>query len=146
MSEETKKPKRPVGLVISLLLLGLSIAAFAVSGNVNPYECNLSLIDGFHVSLHARGADARIVFFSDAEYGPYQGSMIRVGARGASPSPTEPKVRGFGDFLGIYYRHIRWPEDGTLWTLDISLWYPIGIFGLCALVTWWRKKGDSPLF
>jgi hypothetical protein len=146
MSAETRRPKRPVGLVISLVLLGLSIVAFAVSGKVDPYERHISLTDAFHVSLHARGADARVVFFNN-EFGPYQGGLITVGSKGAPPSPDEPGVTGFGDFLGIYYRHIRWP-DGALWTLDVSLWYPIILFGLCAL---WagrrraRRAGGKPM-
>ena len=142
MSESGLRSRVPRSLIVWLILLLLSIALFAASYNVgDPRKRHISLSRGFHVSLTERGDfDARIVFFSDAEYGPYQGSLVSVSAVDGS-EPEYPKSLGFGDLLGIYFRHFRWP-DQVLWTLAVSLWYPIlcSAFG-ATVVTWrWRRR------
>ena len=138
MSHNARESKPPVGLLVSLTLLGQSVVLFAASYAVDPWKHRISISQGFHVSLWGRGADARILFFNNAEYGPYRGSMIQAGAVG-SPPPAYPKVIGFGDCLGVYYRHIVWPQK-VLWTLMLSLWYPVAVFGLCSVITGWRWR------
>jgi hypothetical protein len=85
---------------------------------------------------------AHIWFFNDAEYGPYHGSIIAI-SDGKGNTPTV-SLTGFGETLGIYYRHIRWLRSGgVIWTLAISLAYPLVIFGILpAAWIWfrWRKS------
>ncbi len=139
-SRATYKGERlSVWFLVSLIPFGLSVVLFAASYRVDPTKTRISLGDNFHVSLLVRrDIDARIVFFNNAGYGPYQGSLVAVGAVG-SPPQEYPKRVGFGDWLGIYYRHFRWPDE-VLWTLSVSLWYPMVFFALCALIAWWRWK------
>lgn len=48
--------------------------------------------------------------------------------------------RAFGDTLGIYYRYFRWTVSGaTLWTLSVSLVYPLAMFTVLPLVWAWRR-------
>ena len=79
-------------------------------------------------------------FFSDKEYGPYHGSIIAV------TSPEWPikrifsKQRAFGDFCGIYYRYFRWADSGNvLWTLSVSLFYPMIVFAVLPTIWGWKR-------
>ncbi len=81
----------------------------------------LSLGKHFHISLE----DGSIVFYNSDNYGPYRGSMLSMGF-----DPDAPTVNGFGMWAGIYLRDIRWPNGDRLWTLFVTLWYPVIIFGL----------------
>jgi len=102
------------------------IAWIAVSsGSVYPRKC-VSLSSNCHISVCRVWADdAGLVFFNDAGCGPYTGSIIEIlgpqGQRGAN----SPNITGFGDTAGIYYRYIIWPDGRKLWTLLISLRYPL---------------------
>jgi hypothetical protein len=44
-----------------------------------------------------------------------------------------------GDFPGIYYRHFEWLDDRPIWTLMVSLWYPIGLFAILPAVWFFRN-------
>jgi hypothetical protein len=66
--------------------------------------------------------------FNDQEYGPYGGSIITF-ADGEGRSALEVNT-GF-DCPGIYYRYFRFRQiQYELWTLMVSLWYPLVVFGL----------------
>lgn len=71
----------------------------------------------------------RLVFYNSLDYGPYRGSMLSL-----EGDPDPPIVKGFGDWLGIYYRNIGWSDGVRLLTLAISLWYPLILFGAMALI------------
>lgn len=76
------------------------------------------------------GQNPRLVLFSDGEYGLYSGSIIALVADGGKTAPRL-KESSFGDVAGVYYRHFEWTDSGeTLWTLEISLWYPILLFAI----------------
>ncbi len=122
-------------LRVSLALLAVAAFAFVGSHAVDPWKHRISLTDDFHVTLWGHVVDARIVFFNDAEYGPYRGSIIGLAG------DSDLKERGFGDFLGIYYRHFQWPNS-VLWTWMVSLWYPVALFGTCSFVTWLRSSHE----
>ncbi len=116
---------------LTVILLVLSLA-------MNPWDHRISLSDDFHVGLWA----GRAVFFNDAEYGPYRGSIIGLtDSDGNADPPLEREIK-WGDSLGVYFRYFRWP-DSTLWTLMVSLLWPLAIFGLptaiCVCV-WWRRR------
>lgn len=114
-------------LLASALLAVCTFALFVWSFWADPSKQNISFGENFHVSV----LDGRIWFFSDMS-GPYQGGIIALSDDG------EPKLvrRGFGDFAGICYRYFRrteWPH--SLWTLSVSLLYPLAIF---APIPVWR--------
>jgi len=115
---------------LSTALCGLAILLFVGGYKLSPWEYRLSFGDSFHVGVWARGGlDSRIVFFNDAEYGPYRGSIIGlVGSNGSLYPPLDRDVR-FGDTWGVYYRYFQ-RGGGTLWTLMVSLWYPIALFAI----------------
>jgi len=113
--------------------------------------------------------------FNDSQYGPYSGSIIAlsddkhppkavwdwrvsenygVGKEYIFDGKGAIQVTGTGaDFPGIYYRHFQWPNTSQpLWTLMVSLWYPLFIFSILPSV--WilrrchlrmRRKPDATL-
>ena len=116
--------------------IGLTLLAFLVSLNLSPRKYYVSIGPSFHVTL----SGGHVWFFNNAEYGPYQGSI--VGLSGGE----YPKVTHFGYWGGIYYRHFRWP-DNELWTLAICGLYPL-ILAVIVSLTWetfrrWRGGSDS---
>lgn len=125
------------------VLLALTVA-FAVSSHwLNPWSHRLSFGNHFHVSVFwSHDLDIRLVFFNDANYGPYKGSMMSI----VGAPPIDEK-RAFGDTAGIYYRYFRDGPD-TLWTLMLSIWYPAVLFSL--LPGWyglrrvWSASGSAP--
>jgi len=119
--------------VLSTVLLAVAMLLFLAGYVFSPWEQYLSFGGDFHIGVCARGLDSRIVFFNDAEYGPYRGSIIGiVGADGNVYPPLE-RQRAFGDSWGIYYRYFQW-SDSTLWTLTVTLWYPIGLFAIIPMI------------
>lgn len=89
----------------------------------SPDQNYVSLSQNFHLGILNDGLDSKIVCFNDAKAGPYRGSI--VGFAG----DEFPETIAFGSSFGIYYRHFEWP-DSTLWTLMVSLWYPISVAAL----------------
>jgi hypothetical protein len=108
-----------VSAVLAASTLLLWIATFFVT----PWDHRLSLTRNFHVGVwNGVNGDTlgRLVVFNNADYGPYRGSMM---------GSVERRVAS-GDTLGVYYRYFRTPDGSTLWTLMVSLWYPLLIFGI----------------
>lgn len=104
----------------SVAVFCLIAAAWLAAGGVDPRKQFIRLSAGFHLTLHAHGADARVVVFSDPTDGPYTGSILALAG-----DPNAPTVSGIGDVAGIYYRMIRWPDGQSLWTVSLSLIYPL---------------------
>jgi len=104
---------------------------------LNPWDHRISVRDDFHVGLWR----TRVVFFNDAEYGPYRGSIIGlVDSDGNVYPPLECEIK-WGDSLGVYFRYFL-RADSTLWTLMVSLLWPCGVFGLSIAFwtfVWWRR-------
>ena len=127
-----------IARIVSFVASGAIVILFALSLVLDPMEFHVSLTDEFHVGF-LRG---RIAFFSDAEYGPYQGSIIGlVDADGNVYPPLEREVK-WGDTLGVYFRYFRW-TDSTLWTLTVSFLWPLAIFGLPSalwIFVWWHRR------
>ena len=89
---------------------------------------HLSLSPSFHFGVASRGLESRLILFNDSQYGPYRGSIVRWwGVMNRSTT-------GFGDAFGIYYRHFVWSDGRVLWTLFVSLWYPLVLFGTLAVI------------
>lgn len=108
-------------LAVGILLLGLTMRVAA------PCELRLSLSPNLHIGVSsARGSGAlgRVEIFNDA-YGPYRGSIIGlVGADGEIYPPLDREI-AWGDKWGVYYRYFRSQDGSILWTLSVSLWYPL---------------------
>ncbi|HUF62143.1 MAG TPA: hypothetical protein VMN36_08725 [Verrucomicrobiales bacterium] len=62
-----------------------------------PLDHRLSISDGFHIGDWGGGWDVRLVFFNDAEYGPYRASIISVDGY----PPLERELY-FGDIAGAF--------------------------------------------
>jgi hypothetical protein len=122
--------RRALGIltVVSTALLVVAILLLLAGYALRPRFHYVSISDSLHVGLEARGFDSRSVFFNDAT-GPYRGSIIGLlDSDGNLVDPLEREWR-FGDAWGVYYRYFQWP-DRTLWTLSVSLWYPIVLFAM----------------
>jgi hypothetical protein len=136
-----------LGVLIFAALFTATVLLTLAALRLDAKDHYLSLARAFHVDLLRFGAGAampRLAFFNDAEYGPYRGSIIAL-SDGDGPDPSLPKVTAFGDSFGIYYRHIEWPTGAVIWTLAVSLWYPLLLFGAGPgvwLVRRWRLRGS----
>ena len=83
----------------SLVLFGVSVVLVALSLSLNPWDHRVSLTDEFHIGLW-RG---RVVFFNDAEYGPYRGSIISlVPADGNLHPPLEREITWGSRFWRLF--------------------------------------------
>lgn len=106
---------------VGILLLGLTMRFAA------PRDFRLSLLPSLHIAVsNARGSGGlgRVEIFNDAS-GPYRGSIIGlVGADGKIYPPLDGEI-AWGDAWGVYYRYFRGQDGRILWTLSVSLWYPL---------------------
>jgi hypothetical protein len=106
---------------VGILLLGLTMRIAA------PREMGLSLSPNLHIGVsNARrsGGLGRVEIFNDAR-GPYRGSILGlVGADGKTYPPLDCEI-AWGDARGVYYRYFRGQDGRKLWTLSVSLWYPL---------------------
>jgi hypothetical protein len=108
------------------VLLGATILLMVVGYAITPWDHYLTLSENIHCSVWNRGLDSRLVVFNNTSYGPYRGSIIKINGKAYPPLVRE---NAFGDSLGIYYRYFEWSK-GKLWTLMVSLWYPLVAFAI----------------
>ncbi len=131
-----------VASLISSILLGCTVVLWASAFAISPWDHRLSMSSTFHVGVWG-GFDGpfvgRLVFFSDKEYGPYRGSVICLSD--SQGNLSRPMItRAWGDAFGVYYRHFHWLDTGeTLWTLMVSLAYPLLIFSVLPAAWLWRR-------
>ncbi len=119
--------------VASAVLAGCTIIIWAVSFCVEPQDCNIPISGEFFIAA----SDGRIHFYSH-RIGPYRGSSL-------SEADGLPDARGFGDTCGIYYRYFRWARSGNvLWTLSVSLTYPLILFSVLPAVWLWLRRRGAP--
>jgi hypothetical protein len=115
--------------LISALLVACTVVSWPWSYKTDPRVDRLSIGDSFHVGVY-RG---RLEFFS-LKIGPYHGSTISLG------DGSEISRWGFGDAYGIYYRYFRWADSGAvLWTLSVSLSYPMIVFAVLPTIWGWKR-------
>ena len=111
----------------SAVLLGFTVILCFMSLWLNPPDHHVSFGDSFHIGVSEADGDdtiGRLVFYNTEDPGPYYGSLIQM----FGPSTLLSEAH-FGDTAGIYFRYFRWPP-GVLWTLMISLWYPLILFSI----------------
>ncbi|WP_144059285.1 hypothetical protein [Rhodopirellula sp. SWK7] len=123
---------RKIATVVSTVMLALSVLLL-LAGYVSPWDYHFSFSDDSHVGVCAWGLDSRLVFFNDAEYGPYRGGIIGLADADGNIYPPLECEDSFGDAWGIYYRRFQW-SDATLWTLMVTLWYPVALFAIIPFV------------
>jgi hypothetical protein len=89
-----------IGQIVYIACLGLgaaSVLLLATSILLNPWDHRLSLAEHFQLGLW-RG---RLVFFNDADYGPYRGSVVALYGDNYADVPV--KTQGL-DLAGINVR------------------------------------------
>lgn len=134
-----------IATIISTALLAGTLFLVARSWenpSTTPY---FSVAPSFHIGIWQGGDVApSVAFFNNAEYGPYRGSLI--GLHGVV-DPDLLRVSHFGRAYGIYYRYFQWTHT-TLWTLMVSMWYPLVAFSILP-ATWYyhfaRRKRTAAL-
>ena len=146
----------------ALFAVALWLATFAVS----PWDHRVSLTDRFHVSVWSGFSGdtlGRLVIFNDAKYGPYRGSIMAIGGEGTHEEFSGLRISDYDfgritftnrngtidrlrlcDLPGIYFRHFDIHDQAhTLWTIMISLWYPLVVFSILPaawLFRRWRSR------
>jgi hypothetical protein len=142
-------------LVFSLLVLCSTIVfiatiiAWSVAWRVSPRQEFVSVSSDCHFSIDARsfagndGLEARLEIYNDASYGPYSGSIIAVTFPGKPM--LDPKEIAFGDTAGIYYRNFHWKNGARLWTLSLSLIYPLIASLILPAIRLFRRRRKTRL-
>jgi len=131
----------------SAVMLAFTTALWAGAFVLDPCEHHLSITDSFHIGV-LRGPEhslvGRLAFFSD-DMGPYQGSIICLSDEEGRPARPIRQIK-FGDACGVYYRYFHFLDTGgTLWTLMVSLVYPVAAFSLLPAMWVWRRRRRSPI-
>lgn len=129
-----------IATVISTALLAGTLFLFLRSWENPSTTPFFSVTSSFHIGIW-HGADGpNIAFFNNAEYGPYRGSLI--GLEGVV-DPDLLRVSHFGMSYGVYYRYFQWTHT-TLWTLMISMWYPLVAFSILPATWYYRFARRKP--
>jgi hypothetical protein len=111
-------------LLIPLLLVLLS----TVTRKVGDFYGGAPLAPRLHVGVFYGG----LWFHSDSL--PYMGSTLFIG----DARSRATRKRGL-DFPGLYYRFFQFPDQAEpLWTLRVSLLYPLAASAMCPLVWLFR--------
>lgn len=133
-----------VATVGSVVLLLVTLSLVVLGFFITPRDHHLSVTDRFHLGVWG----SRLVVFS-SDSGPYCGSIIAIVDEDGNEYPPRIRESMWGDRLGIYWRYFRW-KDGTwgmsdpvLWTLMVSLWYPILLFAVLPAVWGYRRRREE---
>ncbi len=117
------KSRRFIATAVTGFLSACILSLWLASAFVDLSAYRISFTQQLHACLsHIDGAMPRLVLFNDAAYGPYRGSIASIGV---SSSEFPQQVIGWGDCLGVYFRHLSSANGRTPWTLAVSLWYPV---------------------
>lgn len=121
----------------SAALLLISVTLFIAGHWLTAHHYHPSINDHFHIGVLSGRGEGMLVFFSDADYGPYRGSIIDL----------NNSVTGtYGDGPGYYYRSFSKAGTPLLWTLMVSLWYaiiPASILPTIYSLLWLRRRHTS---
>jgi hypothetical protein len=120
-----------VAAFVSTALLACTLLPWFATSAFDPVQNHISLTRTFHIGFRpGLNGDTigRFVVFNDAEEGPYRGSVYQLSDGNGNIHRHLVRKVAWGDSFGIYYRYFRWPEGTTLWTLMVSLWYPLVLF------------------
>jgi hypothetical protein len=110
--------------ISTMLFFGfVGLCVFTLFSNPNPNLdwSYISLGKDFHVAI-TKNWGGNLVFFNEER--PYTGSIIKFAG---DKTINEWGLNGWG----IYFRHIENSVQKSIWwTLMISLWWPIILFGM----------------
>jgi hypothetical protein len=148
--------------LISGVLAAVTIVLWLVTFLASPQlpltrHFNLGIWEGF--SGEKLGM---LEVYNDSQYGPYRGSIIALSDDKHPPKAvwawSVSEDYGVGreyifdrkgaiqviatgaDFPGIYYRYFQWPNTPQpLWTLMVSLWFPLLLFSVLPSVWLLRR-------
>ncbi len=109
----------------SAVLLILVLCLVTAGARLHPLSDYVSLSPDVHLSV----SHGRFIVFNNAKYGPYDGSVDTPGYESA----RYIEKTAFGERCGLYYRYCR-TAYWSLWTVKVSLLYPILIFAVLPLV------------
>lgn len=156
-----------VSLVLAIFILVLWLLTFAVT----PWDHRISFTRNFHVSVWSGFSGdtlGRLVVFNNAQYGPYRGSIMSIGGKNTHETRWGWHMRDYDfgqitfttqkgevdkvrvcDLPGIYFRDFQiHSENRPLWTLMVSLWYPLFLFSILPAVwifrCWLLRRSQSP--
>ncbi len=132
------------------------LVAWFVTGDVKPEKQHLSLSRDCHVSISEFLGGRRLSFFSYARWGPSLEGIWAVSGKDDPPNETavylggaagyirDPSIRiNWFDAPGIYFR-LRQPTNGqSMWSLSVSLWYPLISSGVLPGVWMARRMGRN---
>src|SRR5208283_3468380 len=122
--------------LISAIVLACTIILWGWSFWTDPRKDCLSFSGNFHVAVE----NGRVSFFNVKDYGPYHGSVIALTSDEWPIERIFSERRYFGDTLGVYYRYFRWADSGiVLWTLSVTLLYPMVVFLMLPLTWAWKR-------
>lgn len=123
----------PILTVVSGVVCLTVLVVLLISYQLDVERHGIAVTSGFHVGFFRGG-----VWFYGNEL-PYMGSIIQISSAGAPGSGYPPLLDEAGvDFPGVYYRFFRF-RSSTIWTLMVSLWYPVGLFVLLPVVWFFRN-------
>jgi len=110
-----------MSVVMLVITIALSMMSYWIK---DPRKQYITIGSNLHITVNdGINSDAigRLVLFNNSSYGPYRGSILWLN------KPPNLIERHFGDTGGIYFRYFK-TNQGVLWTLMISFWYPLICF------------------
>jgi hypothetical protein len=155
-----------IATFISAVIMTCTIILWFATLSMSPWDHRLSFTKQFHVSVWSRvdgDALGALVFFNNADYGPYRGSIMDIVNDKFPPISRGWSIGCYGychrtdfggrgtvymqeracDLPGIYFRYFNWPNKPQhLWTLAVSLWYPLTVFSVLPAM-WGIRRWQS---
>ncbi|HUO07315.1 MAG TPA: hypothetical protein VM008_03215 [Phycisphaerae bacterium] len=123
--------------MLSVVAFVAVLISWSIARYVNPCKTSLPLLPDCYISFSTIMGDARLHVFNDRR-GPYNGGIVALA--GSYPGdPKTPTGVGVGDAAGVYFRYICWPDGHILWTLSVSLVYPLTVFAILPLL-WLNRR------
>jgi hypothetical protein len=123
-------------IISTTLLLGcVLLFVYVLITNPNPpnHWPSVSIGHDFHCAV-IKNWGCNLVCYNG--YMPYMGNVVSI------DNTSKIVVKGWNGF-GIYVRLVKNPSVGTTWwTLMVSLWYPIAIFGMLSIVLVTKRSLD----
>ena len=152
------KRLRTISVMVSAIVCGLLVVIFPVSYHLDPGKHGVAVTSSFHVCFFDGG-----VWFYSHDKQPYMGSITSIGlpdaheiyrgwhtADGAYDVGQITFIGKFGEFVdkknfctlpGVYFRYFQvHGQIRSLWTLMLSLWYPILLLAVLPALWIFRRR------
>jgi len=131
--------RRHAVAVTSFLRIGILDGWVTLDSRAHPYHGNISDIHSGTVAYQGGQAHAKKDWsWHVRAYG--------IGQRTFYSERDEFVAKDIGLILpGIYYRHFEWEKEPVVWTVMVSLWYPILLLAVFP-VLWIIRRGHLRLW